>query len=127
MKKRILSLLLVLVMVFGLVACTNKPDGPSGTYGPGLQEGDPETWLSHDKVTLTVLTNEGSSTENPPASNDLPFWAWLEEYTNVHIEWEIASAVGYPEVVTTRLSAGEEAVDISFLGDVNHRVDSIRE
>ena len=120
MKKRILSLLLVLVMAFGLVACTNEPDGPTGTYDPGLQEDDPKTWLSHDKVTLTVLTNEGSSTENPPASNDLPFWAWLEEYTNVHIEWEIASAVGYPEVVTTRLSAGEDLPDIIMVNTLGN-------
>ena len=86
MKKRLFALLMAAIMLLGLVACGDTgTDGPSGDYNANLQPGDPETWLTHDKVTLTVLTNEGSSTENPPASNDLPFWKFLEEYTNVHI------------------------------------------
>ncbi len=120
MKKRVLALILTLVMLLGMTACTGESNGHSGTYDPGLQPGDPETWLSHEKVTLTVLTNEGSSNELPPASNDLPFWKWLEEYTNVHIEWEVASTVGYNEVISTRLSAGVDLPDIMMVNTLTN-------
>lgn len=120
MKKRILSMFLILTMLLGLTACNVDPDKPKGTYDPQLQPGDPETWLTHEKVTLTVLTNEGSSTDLPPASNDLPFWQWLEEYTNVHIEWEVASTVGYTEVITTRLSAGVDLPDIMMVNTLSN-------
>lgn len=121
MKKRLFALLMAAVMLLGLVACADtSDDGPDGEYNANLQPGDPETWLSHDKVTLTVLTNEGSSTENPPPSNDLPFWKFLEEYTNVHIDWEVASAVGYTEVVSTRLSAGVELPDIMMINTIGN-------
>ena len=119
MKKRIFALLMAAVMLLSLAACTPEEEGPDGTYNPNLQEGDPETWLSHEKVTLTVLTNEGSSSEAPKASNDLPFWAWLEEYTNVHIEWEVASTVGYNEIIATRLSAGVNLPDIIMVNTLS--------
>lgn len=113
MKKRILSALLALVMIFCLAGCATEPETPStGAYTPSLPPDDPETWLTHKKVTLKVLTYEGSSSEYPVASNDLPFWSWLEEYTNVHIEWEIAPTTGYDEVMTTRLGAGVDLPDI---------------
>ncbi len=121
MKKRLFALLMAAVMLLGLVACADTgDDGPDGEYNANLQPGDPETWLTHDKVTLTVLTNEGTSIECPPPSNDLPFWKFLEEYTNVHIEWEVASAVGYAEVVSTRLSAGVDLPDIMMINTLNN-------
>ena len=115
MKKRIIALLFVVAMILGLTACGSKDGSSTSTAVTPLQEGDPETWLSHDKVTLTVFTNEGSTTAYPAPSNDLPFWQFLEEYTNVHIEWEVASATGYTEVISTRLAAGVDLPDIMMV------------
>lgn len=120
MLKRLFAMLMAVIMVLGLAACSGPSKKPVDTYDSNLQPGDPESWLTHEKVTLTVLTNEGSSTENPPASNDLPFWKWLEEYTNVHIEWEVASTVGYSEVVSTRLSAGVDLPDIMMINTLSN-------
>ena len=115
MKKRAIALFLVVGMLFSLTACIGGKGDTSSTGATPLQEGDPESWLTHDKVTLTVFTNEGSSTAYPPASNELPFWQFMEEYTNVHIDWEVASATGYMEVVSTRLAAGVDLPDIMMV------------
>ena len=95
-----------------MTACQTKETGNADELATPLKEGDPETWLTGDKRTLRILTNEGTNSTYPPASNDLPFWAWFEEYTNVHIEWEVASTTGYMEIVSTRLAAGVELPDI---------------
>ena len=44
------------------------------------------TWLCKDKTTLTVYTWEGVSSNYLPPSNELFFWQYMEDYTNVHIE-----------------------------------------
>ena len=63
MKKRLFALLMAAVMLLGLVACADTgDDGPSGEYNANLQPGDPETWLTHDKVTLTVKTQKYKKT-----------------------------------------------------------------
>ena len=115
MKRRIIALVLAVVMLFGVTACGEKRNGTQDAAGLAtpLKEGDPKTWLTGEKRTLTVLTNEGSGGSTyPPASNDLPFWQFMEEYTNVHIEWEIAPTTGYLEIINTRLSAGIDLPDI---------------
>lgn len=120
MKKRITAILLIAVMLFGMTACgvdaeEEKKEDEKESEEAGESENIPESWLTNEKKTLTVLTTEGTSTSNPPASNDLPFWKWLEDYTNVHIEWEVASASGYTEVVSTRLAAGVDLPDIMMV------------
>lgn len=115
MKKRLLAIFLVLAMMMSvLAACTPGGDDPDITDESFAGERK-DSWLCNKKTTLTVLCSEGTSTSNPPASNDLPFWAWLEDYTNVHIEWEVASSSGYTEVVSTRLSAGVDLPDIMMV------------
>ena len=123
MKKRILAWLVLFALVFAMTGCTGtneseeskKPDESASVESSKEADSEHPGWLTEEKKTLKVLTNEGSGTSNPPASNDLPFWKWLEEYTNVHIEWEIASTSGYNEVVSTRLSAGVDLPDIMMV------------
>lgn len=124
--KKILALLLALVMMLSvLTACgqtpeetqapeqTNSPEQtqPQETEVPDWKVEHP-TWLCEEKQTLTVLTYDGVSSSATPPSNDLEYWKWLEEYTNVHIEWEIVPYAGYEEVIQARLAAGTDLPDI---------------
>ena len=76
--KRTLSLLLALCVML----CASFP---------AFAEENPDTWLCDEKTTLTVCCYDAVNNSYPTISNDLRFWQWLEEYTNVHIEWEVHS------------------------------------
>ena len=80
--------------------------------GAGFASERPESWLCDEKTTLTVFTYDADSNTMPAPSNDLPFWAWLEDYTNVHIEWEIVPNASFNQVLSARLAAGEDLADI---------------
>ena len=103
--KKTLSLLLALVLAASLLAAASA------------EAAEPkDTWLCDEKTTLTVMCDEGASNTMPPPTNDLPFWAWLEEATNVHVEWEVIPG-DYNEVLSARLSAGEDLADVTVIGD----------
>ena len=101
--KKILSLVLVLMMALSLAATA---------------ETDTSTWLCEEKTTLTVCTWDAVSQAFPTVSNDLRFWQWLEEYTNVHIEWEVHSSADYSTVYTAKLAAGELTTDIMMIPNI---------
>ena len=132
--KKFVALLLALVMVLSMAACAGKTepaktDAPaatdsteqSATEAPATTEApvneEHPTWLCDEKTTLTVLTYDGVNNTFPAPSNDLPFWTWLEDYTNVHIEWEVVPYAGYTEVMSTRVSAGADLPDIVMVND----------
>ena len=134
--KRTIAMILALLMVLSLFAgCTNTPDDggsvePSriGDRNEGDGKGDANPhllqegisldgdlskyWLCDEKQTLTILTYDGVNSSYRPPSNDLWFWQIMEDYTNVHIEWEVSPMSGYDEVLNTRLSAGVDLADI---------------
>ena len=68
--------------------------------------------LCDEKTTLTVFTYDAVNNTYPAPSNDLKFWKWLEDYTNVHIEWNITPISGFDEVVNTKLASGSDIDDI---------------
>ena len=132
--KKIMAVLLALCAVLTLLAgCGGGSGGGSGdsrvindhgngesqvaspTLIPGAEslEGDLSShWLCDEKTTLKILTYDGVNSSYRPPSNDLWFWQLMEEYTNVHIDWEISPMSGYGEVLNTRLSAGVDLADI---------------
>ena len=65
-----------------------------------LAEGDTskDTWLCDEKTTLTVLTYDAASNTMPAPSNDLSFWAWLEDYNNEFFVRYSARLFSFPEV-----------------------------
>ena len=86
---------------------------PTLVAGAESLEGDLSShWLCDEKQTLHVCTYDGVNSSYPPPSNDEWFWQTLENYTNVHIEWEISPIAGYDEVINTRLAAGVDLSDI---------------
>jgi len=103
--KKILALVLVLMMALSLAATA---------------ETDSSTWLCEEKTTLTVCTWDAASQAFPTVSNDLRFWQWLEDYTNVHIEWEVHSRADYTTVYTAKLAAGEMTTDIMMVPNKTH-------
>ena len=100
--KKILSLVLALILLLSFTA---------------MAETDKSSWLCEEKTTLTVCTYDGVSQAFPTIGNDLRFWQWLEEYTNVHIEWEVHSNADYGTVKAAKLAAGELEADIYNLGN----------
>ena len=99
--KKILTLVLALMMVLSMAATA---------------EGNPTNWLCDEKTTLTVCTYDGVSQAFPTIGNERRFWQFLEEYTNVHIEWEVHSNADYGTVKAAKLAAGELEADIYNLG-----------
>ena len=135
--KRILSLILAAAMTLLVLSGCVSTQNPGGTAGePGVipqhpavenaSDMDPTleaamngkrydltpNWLCDEKTTLTILTYDAVNSSYLPPSNDLWFWQMMEEYTNVHIEWEVSPNAGYSEVLNTRLSAGVDLADI---------------
>ena len=106
--KKILSLILVLMLAISVAAVAE-----------GSEKKD--SWLCDEKTTLTVFCDEGASNTMPVPSNDLPFWAWLEDYTNVHIEWECIPSASYDEVLSARLAAGQDLADVIVVGGTSLR------
>lgn len=134
--KKTIAMLLTLVLLLSLFAGCGKteaeaPAEPQETAktdsaaaalpddsAPELSaagEGEMENrqnWLCDEKTTLTISTYDAVNSSYLPPSNDLWFWQQVEEYTNVHIEWEVSTIAGYDEVVNTKLSAGVDLADI---------------
>ena len=121
--KKAISMLLLLTIVIGMFAGCVTPGGT--TTQPTVNTGGYETlptdikdehpgWLCEEKTTLTVYTYAGANDSFPAPSNDLEFWKWLEEYTNVHIEWEVVEVYGkdYEEILKPKLAVGEGLADI---------------
>lgn len=102
--KKSLALLLALCMMLGMAI-------------PGFAEEAKDSWLCDEKTTLTVCTYDGVSQAFPTIGNDLRFWQWLEDYTNVHIEWQVHSNADYATVKAAKMAAGEIDTDIINLGD----------
>ena len=133
--KRILSVLLVAVMMLSLLAgCGEKKDDTTdpgttnedvtpGTSGEGEGEGEGEpakpevidpdhpNWLCKEKTTLTAISYDAVNNSFNPTDMDT-YWEWVEEQTNVHIDWEIIPYAGYNEVIQARMAAGVDLPDI---------------
>lgn len=103
--KRTLSLLLALCVML----CASFP---------AFAEENPGTWLCDEKTTLTVCCYDAVNNSYPTISNDLRFWQWLEEYTNVHIEWEVHSNADYETVKAVKLASGQLDTDMIELNNM---------
>lgn len=86
--------------------------GGQGSSITDLGDDPSAHWLCEEKTTITIGTYDAVNATYLPPSNDLWFWQQVEEYTNVHLEWEITPISGYDDVVNTKLAAGVDLPDI---------------
>lgn len=134
--KKILAIMLSAAMLAAmLTGCSSKPAAAPDTQAPAattaaavqattkaateVTSENPDTWLCDEKTTITVLTYDATNATIPTASNDLKFWQWLEDRTNVHVEFEIVPYAGYDEVVSTRVASATDLPDIVVTRDFN--------
>lgn len=140
--KKLIALLLALAMVLSLAACGAKEEKPADAPAADTPAADkpaadapaadapaevPEetpawklehpTWLCEELTTLTVYTWEGVSSSYPAPSNDLGFWQYMEEYTNVHIEWEAVPYADFNTLIAAKLASGDNLSDIIMMGN----------
>ena len=93
----------------------SSEEAPAEEGGESWKEEHPG-WLCEEKQTLSVYTWEGVSSSFLPPSNDLFFWQWMEDYTNVHIEWEVVPYADYSTLIAAKLSSPEKLNDIVNMG-----------
>ena len=86
-----------------------KKDEPTTPPEPEIPQWqiDHPGWLCEDKVTLTVATYEDSATGYVKPGDDVRFWQWLEDYTNVHIDWTIWDYTDWKTNSNTMIATGE--------------------
>ena len=100
-----LSLALALIMVLSLCASALADDTAFGAV-------DQQTYpLTPEKVTLTMWYPNGGSMGSLADFNDGEFWQWLEEKTNVHIDFIVPPSGSVTESFNL-LFAGDEMPDI---------------
>ena len=103
--RKLLSLVLALIMAFSVTAAALADEIAFGAV-------DQQTYpLTPEKVTLTMWYPNGGSMGSLADFNDGEFWQWLEEKTNVHIEF-IVPASGSETESFNLLFAGDELPDI---------------
>jgi len=111
--KKILSLVLALCLVLSLSSALAWPEWTTtGVEKTGTN------YLCDEKTTLTVCTYDGVSQAFDPIGNYQRFWQWMEDYTNVHIEWEVHSNADFGTVRSTKIAAGDIDTDIMNLGSI---------
>lgn len=139
MKKILAVFLVVCILLSGCGAGGNKPTEGSENKkilphkGISIDDGITPTlsaamggkkydltahWLTDEKKTLRISTYDAVNNTYLPPSNEEWFWQALEEYTNVHVEWDISPYAGYDEVINTRLAAGINLGDIMMSNGV---------
>lgn len=146
MKKKLLALFLACIMLLSLIACAaetanepkaeeaapeetkteetkseaSKAEETKAEEAPAeTEEVDPDhpNWLCKEKTTLTMMTFDGVTNSYLPPSDDVYYWQWMEDQTNVHIEWDISPYANYSEIASARLAAGVDLADIIHISN----------
>lgn len=136
MKKTMALILAMILVVFSLAGClsggnkettpsTKAPDATKPVATDPVETADPnkkDSWLCDEKTTLKVYTSGQSGSFLDP-SNDQWFWQWMEDYTNVHIEWEVVPPTDFKTVLTAYMSSGQVDADIIRTSSFPHSND----
>jgi len=94
MKKVLLLLVLLVSSAMIFVACgreeevqatpTPAPQAENQATPPPVVSDVPDSWLVEEPTTITLAASLAPNWGHPTEGS---FWAWMEEYTNVHINW----------------------------------------
>ena len=83
MKKALILLILTALSVAVFTGCGNSDSGGSGS-GSGNQGPALDSWLVPERTTINLAASLAPNWGHPSEGS---FWHWLEEYTNVEVEW----------------------------------------
>lgn len=104
MKRKFLSLLLISAVMIGLLgACGSGDSGRAPAAEPDAGEAVSDAGvfpIVNDKLTLKVMIGANPAVED---FNTNEFTKYFEEKTNIHVEWEIATA----EKLNLALASGD--------------------
>ena len=138
MKKLLCLLVAVVVAAAFMAGCTDKAQqepeestakttAPEQTQAVEATQAPAEETeymgtlpLSEEKVTITFATHQGTNSAMAPPSNDLPLYQWLEEITNVNIDWQTTPWDTYKEIMSARLASADKLADIINLHDLGN-------
>jgi putative aldouronate transport system substrate-binding protein len=93
MKKVLLTLLLAALATALFVGCGNDDNG-SGTRSSATPAEALDSWLVPERTTITLAASLAPNWGHPTEGS---FWEWLEEYTNVEVNWITFLAAEAPE------------------------------
>jgi len=99
--KKIIALLLVLVMVLGLVACGAKNDAPAAD-APAADAPAADAPAASGTTKITVMASQDWVKDA-----ELALAEQFTAETGIEVDYQIIPADQYPNVLTTKLNAGE--------------------
>lgn len=99
--KKIIALLLVLVMVLGLVACGAKNDAPAAD-APAADAPAADAPAAGGTTKITVMASQDWVKDA-----ELELAEQFTAQTGIEVDYQIIPADQYPNVLTTKLNAGE--------------------
>ena len=115
-------LLLLLIFALGALAACGGNDDPDPTPAPTPEaqqqddtiqddppatdtDGDtPASWLTPERVTINVATGLAPGWAHPAEGS---FFAWLEEYTNIEVNWNAHLAAEWTEQFPLMMAGGD--------------------
>lgn len=114
--KKLLASVLCFIMIFSLASCTTAPtpgseQEPSKTKAEDMAEDKPDTWLSDEKITLSVFYRE-----NPPnvlnigeviPEGEKVLWKELEKMTNIRLDFDIIPEAAWNEKKNLAFASGD--------------------
>ncbi|MEK3912236.1 ABC transporter substrate-binding protein [Paenibacillus sp. FSL H7-0331] len=111
MKKRLTVLLSVTTSLALLASACSTPNKPEGNAAGNKEAGSSDQVteagvfpITKEKTTLKVMVKGSSIVENF-ATNE--FTKWLEDKTNIHIDWEVAPEKTFQEKLNVSLASGD--------------------
>ena len=126
MKKVFVFCLIAMLSMMIMAACGNGGDAPAAPaatpaapapVADGQAAADPQdipdSWLVPERTTIRVATSIAPNWAHP---NDGMFWSWLEEYTNVSVDWTVFFNDEAPEQFALMMAAQD--LPDAFIGQI---------
>ena len=128
--KRICALILALLLVFGMTACSDNPDSGNNNNG-GHVSGEVPEYMNMDSqmpivkegtdITLNIMVVTGPMYANMSSLDEVYFSTAYEELTGVKIEWTEVSSDAFDDQLALCMNTGE-LPDIILKGGVSNSV-----
>jgi len=133
MKKVLLLFVLLAFAAVAFVACSrdNEPQAQATptpqaqaeatvTPDPAVADDIPESWLVPELTTIRLATSMAPNWGHP---SDGMFWEWMQEYTNVAIDWTVFLNAEAPEQFALMMAARD--LPDAFIGQLGGGTDNI--